>query len=242
NRELDPSEIAESAEGTGQLLAGAAELPGPTGAGWVFELSGHHFFNKSRQMGGLNFVRNTFLKTLEEGSIDLPINAKGDLGTFTMKELGISHPILFSDEGEPQSIRVPNPDVQVAASGSSAGGEGSGAGGPGSGGQMTTTPGPGGPGVKKDDPDAQPAFFEVKQTTFTIQFCWTPKPLSERLAAQKEAAELKAAADAETAANAPPPPAAVDEAGTDQGAPAGAAEPEPVDPAAAPVGANEAGA
>ncbi|MEO8495772.1 MAG: type IV pilus assembly protein PilM, partial [Planctomycetota bacterium] len=217
NRELDPSEIAEA--DTGILLAGAAELPGPTGAGWVFELSGHHFFNKSRQKGGLNFVRNTFLKTLEEGSIDLPINAKGDLGTFTMKELGISHPILFSDEGEPKSVRVPNPDAQVAASGSSAGGEGSGAGGPGYGGQLMTSPGPGGavgPGAKKDDPDASPAFFEVKQTIFTIQFCWTPKPLSERLKAQKEAAELKAAADAEAAANAPPP-AAVDESATNPG-------------------------
>ena len=261
NRVLETSETAESAENPDQLLAGAADLPGPTGAGWVIELSGHHFFNKDRQNGGLNFVRNTFLKSLEEGSVALPINAQGEIRTFTMKELGVSHPILAFDEGEPKAVRVPNPDVQRDATAATAGGgigmmemgeEGysgyDGAGGPSAGySSAMASAGPGGPlggptraAGKEEETEAPPAFFDVKQTTFTIQFCWTPKALSERLAAQEEAAKLKAEADAAAAANAPP--ATVNEDGTNAGAPAGVAEPEPVDAAAEPVGAEEAGA
>ena len=243
NRELEASETADAAEDPDQLLEGAAELPGPTGAGWVFELSAHHFFNKSRKNGGLNFVRNTFLKFLEEGSVELPINSQGEMRTFTMQELGISHPILAKDEGEPLPVRVPNPDVQGPASGSDMGdsmygaseGEGYGSQGGGSGFGGPTVPGAGA-ATGEEETEALPPFFEVKKTTFTIQFCWTPKPLSDRVAAQEEAARLKAEAEAEAAANAPPPS---NEDETNEEVPA--AEAEPVDAVAEPVGADEAG-
>jgi hypothetical protein len=170
------------------------------------------------------------------------------LRTFTVKELGISHPILATDGGEPQTVRVPNPDVQSTATDANTGSSMYGPGGPGAlagpdAGFGTSMPnagpgvavGPSGLAGKKGETEAAPAFFEVKQTTFTVQFCWTPKPRSERLAAQEEAAKLKAAADAEAAANAPPP-AAVNEGGTNQAAPVDAAAPAagPA-PAAAPA-------
>ncbi|HUG71680.1 MAG TPA: type IV pilus assembly protein PilM [Pirellulaceae bacterium] len=252
-RQLDESEVVESTEDPDQLVAGAEALPGPEGSGWVIELSGHHYFNKSRQRGGLNFIRNTILKYLEEDRIALPINVQGELRTFTMKELGISHPILALNGGEPKTVRVPNPDVQSVSTETMAGaggmygggdedgmeGQGGGYGGPMGIGSAAAA----GPAGKKDDAEALPAFFDVKQTTFTIQFCWTPKPLSERLAAQEEAARLKAEKDAEAAANAPPVeenPAAPVEAAPAEAVPAEAAE--PVDAVAEPVGAEEAGA
>lgn len=255
NRDVDTPETSESELNSSQLLEGAADLPGPEGPGWVIELSGHHFFNKTRKTGALNHVRNTFLKYLEEGSIKLPINAKGDLGTFTMKELGISHPILAKDGGQPRTVRVPNPDVPTPAAGASGSGEmygpGVGAGGPGESGFSMASAGPGatigatGAAGKKTEAEVLPASFEVKQTTFTIQFCWTPKRLRERLAAQEDAAKLKAAEMAEAAANAPP--AAVNEDATNQGAPVEGPAAESVDDAvgepavAVPEGAGQPG-
>jgi type IV pilus assembly protein PilM len=241
-RQLEETETVESTENLDQLVAGAEALPGPTGAGWVIELSGHHYFNKSRQFGSLNHIRNTILRFLEEGSLNLPINTQGDLRTFTMKELGISHPILAANGGEPKPVRVPNPDVQGAAASvvagsemyGAGGGEGYAAPGGGFGAPMAAGAPGGGPAgaPAKDDAEVVPAFFDVKETTFTIQFCWTPKTLSERLAAQEEAARLKAAADAEAAANAPPVTA--NDGATENAAPAGAA------PAVAPEGAAPA--
>ena len=83
------------------------------------------------------------------------------------------------------------------------------------GGPMASTAGlRGGPAGAAGDEEEEslPATFEVKQTTFTIQFCWTENRLSERLAAQEEAARLKAEADAAAAANAPPVEAVEEEA------------------------------
>jgi len=99
---------------SGEAGGDAPVAGGPTGPGWVIELSGYHYFNKVRRTSGANHVRNNFLKKLEEGSIVLPINSAGDTETFTMKEMGISFPILATDSGEPQTVRVPNPDVQPA--------------------------------------------------------------------------------------------------------------------------------
>ncbi|MBC8353358.1 MAG: pilus assembly protein PilM [Planctomycetes bacterium] len=250
-RELDESETVESEENPDQLLDGAADLPGPEGPGWIIELAGHHFFNKDRRNGGSNHIRNTFLKFFEEGSIDLPINSQGDIRTFTMKELGISHPILLIDGGEPETMQVPNPDVQTSTTGAggmngmygASGGEGDDDeegpgqtyGGPtGAGPGVATTGAPGAPSA--DDSEDLPASFTVKQTTFTIQFCWKEKQLSERVAAQDEAARLAAEAAAEAAANAPPVEASEEE--TIEGAPAA---PGPVDANAEPVGVEAPG-
>ncbi|MCA9123969.1 MAG: type IV pilus assembly protein PilM [Planctomycetaceae bacterium] len=282
-RELEETETAEAGENPDQLVEGAEQFPGPQGPGWVIELAGHHYFNKDRKSGGLNHIRNTILKFLEEESISLPINAAGDLGTFTMKELGISHPILALDGGEPKTVRVANPDAQTDASvaggntgmyGSGMyGGEGSDEAGYGSGGGAAAYgQASGGVGSSAGVPGAEeaepvPAFFEVKETTFTIQFCWTENTLSERLAAQEEAARLKKEADEAAAALAPnveenavetedaaPANGASPDAVPADGAPADAvpadavpadavpADAVPADAAAEPVGVEEAGA
>lgn len=238
---FEESEVAGDAEDPDQLQAGAEQFPAPEGPGWIVELSGHHYFNKTRIDGGLNFIRSTILKFLEEGSVELPINTQGDTRTFTTKELGISHPILAIDGGEPKKVRVPNPDAQPSATSVAGGGDMYG------GGEGDMYGGEGAPGdfgsgmpsvpvtpVAGDEAEEPlPAFFEVKETTFTIQFCWKEITLTERLAAQEEAAKLKAEADAAAAANAPVE-APVEPDATDL--------PEAVDDANAnPVGAGEAG-
>ncbi len=248
--DIEEADIVEDGENLDQLQEGAEQYPGPEGPGWIVELSGHHYFNKDRKFGGLNHIRSTILKFLEEGEVQLPIDADGkEMRTFSTKELGISYPILAIDGGEPKKVKVPNPDVQPTSTsgggdgGMYGGGEGMyGGGGEGDeeggfGGVSSGLPSP----VAGSDEEAEgqlPAFFEVKETTFTIQFCWKEIRLSERLAAQEEAARLKAEADAAAAANAP-----IEEP-AEEPVDAAAAEPmeEPVDANADPVGAGEAGA
>jgi type IV pilus assembly protein PilM len=96
----------------------APSIPGPTGPGWVIELSGFHYFNPGdRRMSGADHVRNTLLRNLEDGSIKLPIDSSGNTAVFTFKELGISFPILTVDGGQARPVQVRNPDFEGNAAG-----------------------------------------------------------------------------------------------------------------------------
>ena len=244
--EVEETEVATDEENLDQLQVGAEQYPGPEGAGWIVELSGHHYYNKTRVDGGLNHIRSTILKFLEEGSVTLPIDSEGkEMRTFKMTELGITYPILALDGGEPRKVKIPNPDVQPTGSPGAGGadmyggddmysGEDMEGGEGGFGGAPSNLPTVVAAADGEEAEEKLPEFFEVKETTFTIQFCWKEIQLSERLAAQEEAAKLKAEADAAAAANAP--------------------DVEPVDPSAAeatdgpidanvvPAGAGNAGA
>jgi type IV pilus assembly protein PilM len=208
----------EETEAAGETTDATTTIPGPTGPGWVVEMKGYHYFKndrKSLRVGGANHVRNNFLRLLEEGTVELPVENGARTEKFTMKEMGIQFPILASDEGEPVEVTVPNPDVQPTE-GDMQGGVESGADGTESYSQMTPSFGPrSGPGVtgpanpaangakEKTEEEQAPPFFKVRRYGFTIQFCWQEKRLSERLKIREEEEAKK---KAEAAANPPPEP------------------------------------
>ncbi|PQO29276.1 pilus assembly protein PilM [Bremerella cremea] len=209
----DPSEVAEGGEpavdpADAQLTAAEAEanveldesevdpedeLAGPTAeeSGWIIELTGRHFHNSksARDNAGAQYVRNTLIDQLDRGFVEL-INDNNEPELVSMKELGISHPIIAVDK-VPQEIQFPNPDYEPPAGGLS--GEG--------GYDMYSG---GGAGMRNpmgtDDEPPVPATIPLKMYVFKVQFCWRETPLSKREEARL-AAEQAAAEEAE--ANAP---------------------------------------
>jgi type IV pilus assembly protein PilM len=78
--------------------------------GWVIEIGGYHYYNSTPGHVGPDHVLRTLLNNLENGSVELPIDENGTMGSFTMKEMGISYPILSDDSGQPKLAKVDNPD------------------------------------------------------------------------------------------------------------------------------------
>ncbi len=158
----------------------------PSGPGWIIEIKGYHYHNKSStqpQGWGPTYLSNTLLKNLREGKVRLPIEAPKDgkppaTSEFTMEELGISFPILAKTSSINRAYRVPNPDYIPPATAEGEGGPGA----PGTtfGEGSTTSNRP-----VKEDPD-NPQYFAAPRYDFVIQFCWHQKRLSERLAAREE--------------------------------------------------------
>ena len=207
-------------------------LPGPTGPGWVFELKGYHFFMSDATLGGSAHVKNTLLRSLEHGSVGLPIGPGQNPIPFKLKELGIGYSILVRERIY-RDQRLDNPNYA---------------------GPATSTAGVVDPAatVAAEDPN-NPQFFKVDRCDFVVQFCWQEKPLNlrllEREKLQKAADEAaRAAAGVQNpalqnpAAPVPPapgpavPPVAVPAPAPAVVPPAPMPMPMPVDPgAAAPV-------
>lgn len=159
--------------------AAGPTLPGPSGPGWVFELKGYHFFMSDATLGGSAHVKNTLLKALEHGTVNLPTGPGANPISFKLKELGIGYSILVQEKIN-RDQRLENPNYAGPA----------------------TTPG----GVidtataaQPEDPN-NPPFFKVDRCDFVVQFCWQEKPLNvrleERVKAQKAADEAARAAAA----------------------------------------------
>ncbi|QDU77065.1 Competence protein A [Bremerella volcania] len=164
------------------------ELAGPTAeeSGWVVQITGYHFHNSpaARENMGAQYVRNTLIDQLDRGSVEL-INENNEPEIVTMKELGISHPIIAMDE-VPRTVQIPNPKYDPPTLGSGMADEyGAGYG-------MT-------PEEPIDPSKIEPPTIQVKVYRFTVQFCWRESPLSKREELRR-AAELAEAE--ENAANA----------------------------------------
>jgi len=190
-------------------------VAGPTGPGWVVELKGHHFYKGDRTDYGPLHVRNTLLKQLKDGEVELPLGAGKPSARFKMKELGIGYAIL-AYSSKPRVVPIPNPNYAMNAASSAPGagpGMPGGLGGPGG---MAAPPSLG-VGVlpsaavgidpsmqQKIDPN-NPPYYEATFYEFAVQFAWVEKPLNVRLEeirkAKEEAEKVKAEADA-AAANA----------------------------------------
>lgn len=95
---------------------GTAPAGTPTGPGWIIEMGGYHYYNSNITSGGAVHVRNTLLRNLRDGKVQLPIDHGRKIETFTMQELGILFPILAMDEGQPRKVQVPNPDYDPKSS------------------------------------------------------------------------------------------------------------------------------
>jgi type IV pilus assembly protein PilM len=181
----------------------------------VLELRGYHDFNSTERVGfeGNNHIRRTLMHNFLTGQVQLP-DVDGNLHTFTMQELGISHPMLISDN-RPEEVSVPNPDyippppgtggmggygpgamgmdtgMGMEGYGSEMGGSGAGSGAMAAGGYGAGAGAAGEAGAEAKEPP----MLKVRRQEFIFQLCWVETPLSVRLKRQKEAAE-KAAEEA----------------------------------------------
>ncbi|MFI4874290.1 MAG: pilus assembly protein PilM [Blastopirellula sp. JB062] len=164
------------------------ELAGPTESGWVIQLKGKHYHNsdKARQNSGPQYVRNTLIHQLDTGTIMLD-DGTGQMIEVSMKELGISHPVIVQDSVQ-KKVLLDNPDYDPATmSGNNDLGEGPG---------MIPGMGPGGPMGPMGEVEIVPPKIPVKVYEFTVQFCWQETPVSKRIENKK----LQAEAEAEAAA------------------------------------------
>jgi type IV pilus assembly protein PilM len=220
-----------SVETAPQADLSGVQVQGPTGPGWVIEIKGYHYYNdpKDRLNYGPLHVRNTLLKQLKEGYIDLPLGPGQPMYRFSMKDLGIGYAILaYSPRPRPVMIENPNYVPPSNASG------GAGVGETPMGFPMATAgavlPGGVADPNAKTDPDNPPAFHVIRYD-FAVQFVWQEKPLNVRLQEirQREEAARKAAEEAAAGGGAAP-------GGVDASAspPAGVADGSAPPPAAAP--------
>lgn len=145
----------------------AAGTAGPTGPGWVIQLKGYHFHNTNAGLRftnneGKTFIEKTFFKNLEEGSIQLPDGSDGELIDVPYSKLGISSPVVITE----------NPifpvDYLPEATSGDAGRS-----------MMQSVEAPGRGGATTP---VGPKVWKLRRYDFTIQFYWTPTPRSDRLA------------------------------------------------------------
>ncbi|MFG0263434.1 MAG: type IV pilus assembly protein PilM, partial [Novipirellula sp. JB048] len=83
--------------------------PGPSGPGWVIQLTGFHYYNSPQRKGreGSNHVRNLMTTNFLEKPIVLP-DGEGNMVSFTPQEFGLSYPLLLNDD-KPTTVTIANP-------------------------------------------------------------------------------------------------------------------------------------
>lgn len=184
---------------------------GPTGAGWIIELRGYHYYNSPKRMGseGTNHVRKTLITNLMRKPIQLP-DAQGKLISFTPEEMGLKYPLIL-DDNKPVLTRIPNPDYDAEAIAAAM--------------AKAQAPDPSGrtkppasapaPGFLPDGTKIEPSTLEVLRHDFTVQIVWQEKLLADRLKERqaKEEAEKANEANQGTEGTAPEDPDAVAVAG-----------------------------
>ena len=134
-------------------------MEGPKGVGWVYELRGYHFFNGQPGNQGSQYVRNTLIRNLLEGIVELPDGPDGAVLPVKMDELGIRFPVLVH-ELPIVTVSMPNLDYDeqlVLDARMEA--------------QET--------GEALPD-DLPPKIIQVPRCEFTVQFCWQETPVSKR--------------------------------------------------------------
>lgn len=171
---------------------------GPTGKGYVIQISGHHFHNPEDQALnlGLEYLKKTFLENLKQPSI-VGQDESGQLKKFPVGDLGISHPVIVRASRVAWNfdpIKQKNwfpPGWGLVAGGDPRGGEvaeGKGGGGPFGGspfGNRNEGAGAGAAaaaaGLKDDDPER----VRLPRFDFQIQFAWKETSLKERQRMQR---------------------------------------------------------
>ena len=148
-------------------------VPGPNGPGWVIRIRGHHFFNSDIRNRKAQYVRNTLIKALEDGELELPNGPNRGASTVSMKELGIMFPMLLRSEEDFQNrASVPNPNYDEMAALA----------------QIEEAQRAVDEGRQPDESAEaiEEEFVLVPKYSFTVQFYWQEKPLSQRLEAQQQ--------------------------------------------------------
>ena len=101
-------------------VPGGAPDTGPTGPGFVITLVGHHYHNAEGGDFGAEFVEKTLIDSLQNTTVVLPSGEGGKPQAVTLRELGITYPVLVNP-GKIEEGSVVNPNVEGA------GGQGAGA-------------------------------------------------------------------------------------------------------------------
>ncbi len=172
-----------------------AEDPGPSGPGWVIQLTGHHFHNRDVAGGNQDaeFVRNTLIRELNSGKVILPTPDGQGVEPVAMKDLGIGYPVLV-DPRKTIVVQVVDPYAEpeptTTMPGAAMPGMGMGMGMAGMPGEMS--------GMNQ----GRGKTITLRRFNFVVQFCWQPTPPTARHEkeeaaeqAQPESEEAPAAAD-----------------------------------------------
>jgi hypothetical protein len=160
----------------------------PANSGWVIEIRGYHLHNKlpNAQFAdeGEEFLKNTFLKQLELGTVKLPDGPHGELVDVPIADLGIKYPVVVTHP-RIRNVTYSSETPDNMTSGGSIYRPGS-----------PEMPGGVGPGGALPAAD-QPKQFKLRKYPFLVQFMWQPQPRGQRL---ERMAQKKAAATPSTAA------------------------------------------
>jgi type IV pilus assembly protein PilM len=169
----DPA--ATSASGGGEAASG----DGPKDAGWIVKIEGYHYHNNSKFGNddiGEEYIRKTLINGLQNGTVTLPTADRQKTETVSMKELGISFPVLWKPEIM-DKVTIPDPKTASTADAAQA---------------------VGGPAVAGAHQPAaaggESGMITVKRFKFNVQFCWQPKLPSKRQEA-KEKTETEKSGD-----------------------------------------------
>ena len=168
----DPGAVADD----GSVVPAEGAVAGPTGPGWIIQLKGYHFHNTypgkpdlvSSNDEGKEFIENTFIKALEEGTVELPDGPNGELVDVPIAKLGIEYPVVTTE----------NPIISVTYFPEATDGDTSGR-------MMRSQMSEGREGVSRlgvagDGGITQPKIWKLRRYDFTIQFFWKQTPRSAR--------------------------------------------------------------
>lgn len=175
---------------------------GLSGPGWVVQLTGYHYHNKDKTNQTSRFVKNTLIKNLEEGFVELPDGPGGDMVKVSFADLGISHPWIVEDkkiQKVTKNLEEPLADQTGGRGGYGAaggyggeyGGEYGGAGGYGIGARGATG---------DEGEEGNPSIVELEKYEFVLQFVWQETSKSERKEKAEQRRLEEEAARADTAA------------------------------------------
>ena len=154
----------------------------PSGPGWVIQLDGYHYFNGPSNAGfeGAAHIRKFLIDHLEVGEIELP-GPDGVPTKYSLKELGISFPVIAKQVSTELNHVLPNPEyLRLTSKSSQSGGlEGDGSGGgndlsAGTSSPKTSTV------VKDENGKVVPPSFKAPKCTFVVEFAWQEKTPADR--------------------------------------------------------------
>ncbi|MCY2973559.1 MAG: type IV pilus assembly protein PilM [Planctomycetota bacterium] len=155
-----------------------APLPptGPKDSGWLVQIDGYHFFNgeDKRGTGGTDHIRKFLIERLENGTVMVP-GTDGQLTEYSLKEMGISYPLLVKTPELKLQNRIVNPVYERLVGGAMPVRSGDVEGGGGSSAAV-----PAGIALKDEDGNEVPFDFEAPICYFTVQFVWQEKTVADR--------------------------------------------------------------
>lgn len=160
---LDPNGVPITSPTTSSGTGNKNRLEGPKGKGWVFELTGYHFYNSERGNKGHEYVRNTLILNLLEGTVELPDGPDGTPVDIKMEELGIRFPVLIFAPPI-YKVRMHNPEytLEIAMQ------------------ERELALSRDTEEIPVDEFNFPPKEVDVSRCDFVVQFCWQETSASKR--------------------------------------------------------------